>query len=125
MLLMEQEAKSLPSEWLEQLLRGRGFDSVAQELSRAVDNITEDPPTAITAACAIIEALLKRYIKDNNIEMPTKQSIKPLWKTVYKHLELDPGTRDDDQREEGSVGTEFRLGRYRLLTYTSWFCTWP
>ncbi len=39
---------------------------------------------------------LQVYIEDNALEMPSEQSLKPLWKAVSKHLGLDPATVVDD-----------------------------
>jgi hypothetical protein len=51
-----------------------------------------DPPAGITAACALIETLCKVYIEDERLELPTKETIKDLWKIVSQHLGLNPGT---------------------------------
>jgi hypothetical protein len=43
-----------------------------------------------------LESLFKTYIEENNLEMPSEQSIKPLWKVIRKDLNLDPAIVDDD-----------------------------
>jgi hypothetical protein len=43
-----------------------------------------------------LESLFKTYIEDNNLEMPSEESIKPLWKVVRKDLKLDPAIVEDD-----------------------------
>ena len=59
-----------------------------------------DPPTAITAACAIVESLCKVYIAENGLALPSDQSIRPLWKTVQTHLGLGPQSAvTDDMRQ--------------------------
>lgn len=91
---------SLPTKTLEQMLRGRDFPSVEQEFQRAMDNAATDPATAITAACAIIEALCKAYIHDHGLEPPKDKSVSPLWQVVKKHLNLDPKSLvDQDLRK--------------------------
>jgi hypothetical protein len=68
-----------------QVLKDRDLAGVDKEFERALANVEKDPPAAITAACSILESLFKVYIEDNNaIEMPTDQSLKPLWKTASK-----------------------------------------
>lgn len=83
------------SQTLEDILRKRDFAAVEKEFKRALESVESDPPTAVTAACAIIEALCKVYIQEENLEMPSKQTLKPLWAVVQKHLGLDPGSMID------------------------------
>jgi len=35
------------------------------------------------------------YIEDEGLEMPSKQTIKNLWKVVREHIGLDPGSKED------------------------------
>lgn len=81
-----------PTRSLQQIIREHDLGGLETEFQRALSAVAADPPTAITAACAIIESLCKVYIKDNNLEMPTDQSIRPLWRVVQRHLGLQPGT---------------------------------
>jgi hypothetical protein len=85
-----------PTKSLEQLIRARDFTAVELEISRALSAVETDPPAGLTAACAIVESLLKIYIEDEELEMPGEQSIRPLWKVVQKHLKLDPGSVEDE-----------------------------
>ena len=89
-------ATALPTKSLNQVLKDRDLAGVAMEFERALANVEKDPPTAITAACSILESLFKVYIEDNSVEMPADQSLKPLWKTASKHLRLDPSSIEDD-----------------------------
>ena len=89
-------ANALPTKSLKQVLQGRDLAGVDKEFERAVANVEKDPPAAITAACAILESMFKVYIEDNDIEMPTDQSLKPLWKVSSKHLGLDPAAVEDN-----------------------------
>lgn len=50
----------------------------------------------MTAACAILEALCKVYIEDEHLQLPSKQTLKPLWAVVPKDLRLDPGVVQDE-----------------------------
>jgi hypothetical protein len=88
-------AVGAPSQTLEEILRKRDFGAVEKEFQRALEFVESDPPAAVTAACAIIEALCKVYIQERNLETPSKQTIKPLWAVVQKGLGLDPGSVAD------------------------------
>jgi hypothetical protein len=88
---------ALPTKSLTQVLKDRELPEVDKEFERALANVESDPPASITAACSILESLFKVYIEDNkDVEMPTDQSIKPLWKTVSKHLGFDPSVVEDE-----------------------------
>jgi abortive infection Abi-like protein len=84
-----------PAMTLEQALRGRNLGTVHAEHERGLRNLASDPPAAITAACALLEALLKNYIDQEGLELPTDQTLKPLWRVVQQHLRLDPDLIED------------------------------
>ncbi len=71
---------------LEYYFKAGDFSSIEKEFERSLAHIDRDPHASITAASSIIESLCKTYIETFNIEMPNKQSIVPLWKTVQQHL---------------------------------------
>lgn len=77
-----------PSRSLQTIIRERDLGGLDTEFRRALDSVEADPPAAVTAACAILEALFKVYIQDNELALPSDQSIKPLWKIVQGHLGL-------------------------------------
>jgi len=81
---------------LESVLRDRDLAALDVEFRRALDNIENDPPAAVTSACAIVEAMCKLYIEDEKLEPPSEQTAKPLWRVVQKHLGLDPAQISDD-----------------------------
>ena len=81
-----------PSRSLEEILKERNFADIEIEFKRALQSVESDPPAAVTAACSIIEALCKVYIIDNQLPMPSKQTVKPLWDVVQKDLGLHPGS---------------------------------
>ena len=81
---------------LRETLSARDFAAVETEFQRALDSVEADPPAGITAACALTEALCKVYIEDEALDMPTKQSLKPLWNIVSKHIGFDPAEVADD-----------------------------
>src|SRR5271157_3735739 len=84
---------------LAEILRAGELTSVDAEFQRALGSVELDPPTGVTAACAIIEALCKTYIEDEHLLMPEKQTIKDLWKVVKDHLGLDPSLVTDDDKK--------------------------
>lgn len=84
-----------PSKKLEEILRERDLTALDREFDRAVRAIESDPPSSVTAACSMVEALCRIYIDDNQLEMPREKSIKPLWHVVKKDLGFDPGRVED------------------------------
>jgi Abortive infection C-terminus len=90
-------ANALPTKSLKEILQTRDLAGVDTEFERALANVEKDPPAAITAACSILESLFKVYIEDTtDLEMPSDQSLKPLWRTASKHLGLDPSAVEDE-----------------------------
>jgi Abortive infection C-terminus len=90
----------VPSRDLDAIIQARDIPAVRAEFDRALDSVERDPPTAITAACAIVESLCKHYIAENRLTPPSDLSIRPLWKTVQEHLGLGPkSTVTDDMRQ--------------------------
>jgi len=92
------------------------FASVEAEFGRAVSQIDRDPHSAITAASSIIEALCKSYIESLGLEMPSKQTVVPLWRVVQLHLGLnvDPTLADDQKKIlQGLASIVDGIGAYR------------
>ena len=87
---------TLPTKSLYRVLKARDITSADKEFERALANIEKDPPSAITAACSILESLFKVYIEDTGVGMPSDQSLKPLWKKASRHLGLDPSSIEDN-----------------------------
>ena len=81
---------------LQDVLRQGDFPGVDAEFTRAIDRVEADPAAALTAACAILEALFKIIINDDALVMPSKETVGSLWTVVRRHLDFEPGTRDDD-----------------------------
>lgn len=74
------------SKTLEDYLQTGDFSSIDAEFRRAVENIQRDPHASITAASAIIEAVLKFYLERFQMALPTKLNVTPLWAAVQPHL---------------------------------------
>jgi hypothetical protein len=85
-----------PTKTLQDVLRQGDFPGVDAEFRRAIDSVETDPAAALTAACAILEALFKIIINDDGLQMPSKETVGPLWTVVRKHLDFDPGSKNDD-----------------------------
>lgn len=107
---------ALPARQLDDTLRARDLGGVNAEFERALDSVGSDPAAAITAACAILEALCKVYIQDEGLPMPADQSIQPLWKAVQPHLGLDPRAIEDGDLKQvlsGLSSITHGLGAFR------------
>lgn len=97
-------------------LRAGDFSSIEAEFARAIGQLERDPHSAITAASSIIEALCKTYIETFELELPSVQSIGPLWRVVQSHLGLsiDPTLREDQKRIlQGLTSIVDGVGSYR------------
>jgi hypothetical protein len=85
---------------LDQIIRSHDLQAVQLEFERISRNVESDPPTAVTAASALLESLFQIYIEDEHLTMPSDKSIKPLWNVLRKDLNLDPTvTADEDLRK--------------------------
>jgi hypothetical protein len=75
---------------LGELIRTGNFDGIQLEFDRALKSVRTDPGAAITAASAILEAVFHTIIHEERLTAPGDLSIKPLWKAVSQHFQLDP-----------------------------------
>lgn len=90
----------LASKTLADYFKTGDFASIEAEFKRAVDQIENDPHSAITAACAIVEAFCKTFIETMGLDMPRDQSIAPLWNNIKGHLGLNiDATLELDQKK--------------------------
>src|SRR5262245_21657389 len=93
-------SRSAPRRSLADRIRARDVAAGHAEFERALENVASDPPSAVTAACAILEAVCREYVAEENLTLPGDQSLHPLWKIVQKHLGLSPaGAHDDDLKK--------------------------
>ena len=90
-----EASSGIASEAMAEVLRDRSLDTVAVEFRRALQFLPDDPGAAITAGCALLEALFRAFIEANALELPSKLTIKPLWSIVQKELCLDPKDQSD------------------------------
>jgi hypothetical protein len=107
---------SLAAKTLADYLKTGDFASIEAEFDRAIRHLEQDPQAAITAASSIIEALCKTYIGTFQLEMPSNQSIAPVWRVVQGHLglNLDATLREDQKRIlQGLASIVDGVGAYR------------
>ena len=83
---------------LNSIIKTRDLPSLRIEYQRAVDSLESDPAIAITSASAIFEAFCKVYIEEEGLNLPRKETAKPLWQIVRDHLNLvRPADPMDDE----------------------------
>jgi hypothetical protein len=86
----------LPTRSFQEIFRARDLPGVEAEFNRALAAINSDPAAGLTAACSLLEALFKTFIENEGLDMPTTETVKPLWNIVSKRLGFDPATMPDD-----------------------------
>lgn len=84
-----------PSKKLSELIQGRDMPAIHREFERAMETVDAKPREAVSAASNILESIFKIYIEDNELTMPDKQDLQPVFKVVRSHLGLDPNTVAD------------------------------
>jgi hypothetical protein len=94
--IIGQSGASVAARTLQEIIRQRDLTGLQAEFDRIYDNLEADPAAAVTASCALLEALFKYYIEEKNLEPPSEQSVKPLWKTIRKDFNFDPVTTEDN-----------------------------
>jgi hypothetical protein len=85
-----------PSRPLAERLKAEGTEALEREYRRAYAAIENDPGTAITAACAILESVCKFCLESNGQNLPNKQVLSSLWQETAKMLGLSPKDIADD-----------------------------
>ncbi|MGJ3702657.1 abortive infection family protein [Variovorax sp. AFSI2.2] len=97
-------------------LRAGDYASIDAEFDRALGQLDRDPHAAITAACSIIEAICKTCLDTLGVELPTSQTVVPLWRAVQPHLGLNMNQiLSDDQKRilQGLASVVDGVGAYR------------
>lgn len=84
-----------PSKTLGELIKGRDMPAIHREFDRAMETVESKPRDAVSAASNILESIFKIYIEDNNLKMPDKQDLQPVFKVVRADLGLEPGNVED------------------------------
>ncbi|MGV0981015.1 MAG: abortive infection family protein [Polynucleobacter sp.] len=93
-----------PSKRLDELIRDRDVPSIHREFDRAMETVDSKPREAISAASNILESIFKIYIEDNELPMPDKQDLQPVFKVVRTHLGLDPSSVEDQDLQRIITG---------------------
>jgi hypothetical protein len=84
------------SRTLQDIINARDLSGLQTEFDRIYQNVESDPAAAVTASCALLESLFKTYIEEEKLDMPSDQTLKPLWKVIRKDLKFDPALVEDD-----------------------------
>lgn len=85
---------------LKDIIKGLDHTSIDQEFDRAIKNVERSPREAVSAACNILESIFKTYIDEENLPLPKKQDLQPIWKVVRNDLGLDPSKVEERDLQE-------------------------
>ena len=80
---------------MEQVQQG-GLAAIDIEVKRALDNVEKDPPTAILAAGAVLEAAFKAYLEQNDVRFYEKDTFSSLWKKCSNHIGMNSKEIEDE-----------------------------
>jgi hypothetical protein len=89
---------------IEDIIRAHDLSGLQTEFERISGTIESDPAAAVTASCALLEALFKVFISEEQLEMPADKTIKPLWNVVRKNLKLEPDKLQNEDVRAVLVG---------------------
>jgi hypothetical protein len=109
-------ALAAPSISLEESIKKRNISVLNEEFDRALKSVESSPKEALSAACNILESVCKIYIEEENLEMPAKQDLQPVWSIVRKDLGFDPSQVEDRDLKEilsGLIATVHGVGALR------------
>lgn len=84
-----------PSRSLDDFIRALDMPAIDEEFTRALSNVEVNPREAVSAASNILESVCKVYIAEENLAMPAKQDLKPVWNVLRKDLGFDPSVVED------------------------------
>lgn len=110
------DGRSIPSQSLAELIKGRDFTAIDAEFTRALANVNSEPREAVSAACNILESIFKIYIADEGLPQPNKQDLQSVWKVVKTDLGFDPAlVQDDDLKKilSGILSVVDGIGAFR------------
>lgn len=79
------------------------FDTVQTEIARALPSLDADPEDAITAACALVEAVCRSILIELKMDLPAKKNVDSLLRAVQEPLNLSPGRTDLPSEIEDDV----------------------
>lgn len=87
---------SAPTESMHTALANRDIKTVEIEFKRALQTVETDPGAAITAGCALLEALFREYIQACDLKEPSKLNLKSLWSIVQQNMGFSPKRQTDE-----------------------------
>ena len=93
-------ALAAPSTSLGESIKKRNISVLNDEFQRALRTVETSPKDALSSACNILESVCKVYIEEEEIEMPAKQDLQPVWSVVRKDLGFDPSKVEDRDLKE-------------------------
>ncbi len=73
-----------------------GLSAIDIEVKRALDNVEKDPPSAVLAAGAVLEAVFKTYLEQKNVKFYEKDTFSSLWKKCSSHIGMNPKEIEDE-----------------------------
>lgn len=85
---------------LKEIISQLDHTSIDQEFDRALRNVEISPREAVSAACNLLESIFKTYIDEENLSLPKKLDLQPIWKVVRDDLGFDPGVIEDRDLKE-------------------------
>lgn len=79
------------------------LDTVHRDFERARERVATDPEDAITAACSMLESVLRSIIVALGEELPAKRDLGSLYKVVREKLQLSPERSNISEEIAGDV----------------------
>lgn len=70
------------------------FDTVCQDLERALKSVDSDPEDAVTSACSVIESVCRSILVELGLPLPPKRDVQGLYRAVREPLGLAPDKSD-------------------------------
>lgn len=70
------------------------FGTVSRDIERTIRHVEDDPEDAVTAACAILEAVCRSILVELGLPFPQKRDVSSLLRAVQEPLDLSPGRKD-------------------------------
>lgn len=91
------------SEMMSAHTKALDLDTVHRDFERARESVATDPEDAITAACSMLESILRSIIVALGEELPAKRDLGSLYKVVREKLQLSPERSNISEEIAGDV----------------------
>ena len=88
--------QGIPTKTLMERVQHEGLSAIDIEVKRALDNVEKDPPAAVLAAGAVLEAVFKTYLEQNNVNFYENDTFSSLWKRCSSHIGMNPKEVEDE-----------------------------